>query len=203
MAATRVAVVGASNDPTKLTGRPIAYMMRRGFKGEIIPINPARTEVQGLKAYPSLAALEQPVDLAIVGTAAAQVEEVIEEGVKSERQIVRRVELRIFRARIRRRSATSATDGTGAPTQHRHRRPELPRRNQRGNRFDRLIHDGDGGERSRPRAASASPARAAPSALIGLILCSRRGSASAAGSPPGTSATSTSPRAWECWLRTR
>lgn len=83
MAATRVAVVGASNDPTKLTGRPIAYMMRRGFKGQIVPINPTRAEVQGLKAYPSLAALERPVDLAIVGTGAAQVEEVIEEGVKS------------------------------------------------------------------------------------------------------------------------
>ena len=83
MAATRVAVVGASNDPTKLTGRPIAYMLRRGFKGEIIPVNPTRSEVQGLKAYPSLAAIEQPVDLAIVGTAAAQVEQVLEEGVKS------------------------------------------------------------------------------------------------------------------------
>ena len=81
MAATRVAVVGASKNPTKLTGRPIAYMLRRGFKGEIIPVNPTRSEVQGLKAYPSLAAIEQPVDLAIVGTAAAQVEQVLEEGV--------------------------------------------------------------------------------------------------------------------------
>ena len=83
MAATRVAVVGASNDPTKLTGRPIAYMLRRGFKGEIIPINPTRSEVQGLKAFPSLGSLEQPVDLAIIGTAAAQVEQAIEEGVRS------------------------------------------------------------------------------------------------------------------------
>jgi acetate---CoA ligase (ADP-forming) len=58
MAATRVAVVGASNDPTKLTGRPIAYMLRRGFKGEIIPINPTRSEVQGLKAFPSLGSLD-------------------------------------------------------------------------------------------------------------------------------------------------
>jgi acyl-CoA synthetase (NDP forming) len=81
MAARRVAVVGASSDPTKLTGRPIAYMLRRGFNGEIIPINPARAEIQGLRAYPSLAAVDRPVDLALIGTAAAQVEPVILEGV--------------------------------------------------------------------------------------------------------------------------
>ncbi len=81
MAAKRIAVVGASNDPAKLTGRPIAYMLKRGFKGEIVPINPSRDEVQGLKAYPSLAALDRPVDLAIIGTAAAAVEGVIVEGI--------------------------------------------------------------------------------------------------------------------------
>ncbi len=81
MAATRVAVVGASNDPGKLTGRPIAYMLRRGFTGEIFPVNPNRPEIQGLKAYPSLSAIGQPVDLAIVGTAADQVEGVLEEGI--------------------------------------------------------------------------------------------------------------------------
>lgn len=81
MAATRVAVVGASNDPGKLTGRPIAYMLKRGFTGEIIPVNPARDVVQGLKAYPSLAALDRPVDLAIVGTAPDLVEGVLREGI--------------------------------------------------------------------------------------------------------------------------
>lgn len=81
MGATRVAVVGASNDPGKITGRPIGYMLRRGFKGEIFPVNPNRSEIQGLKAYPSLAAIGQPVGLAIVGTAADQVERVLEEGV--------------------------------------------------------------------------------------------------------------------------
>lgn len=80
MKATRVAVVGASNEPGKITGRPIAYMLRRGFNGEIFPVNPNRAEVQGLKAYPSLAAIGQPVDLAMVGTAADQVERVLEEG---------------------------------------------------------------------------------------------------------------------------
>jgi acyl-CoA synthetase (NDP forming) len=79
--ARSVAVVGASADPSKIAGRPIAYMLARGYAGALYPVNPARSEVQGLRCYPSLAAIGQPVDLAIVGTSAAQVEGVIAEGV--------------------------------------------------------------------------------------------------------------------------
>ncbi|MEZ2221570.1 acetate--CoA ligase family protein [Rhizobium sp. RCC_161_2] len=46
-----VAVVGASNDPSKLTGRPIAYLQRHGYGGTIYPINPRYQEIAGLKAY--------------------------------------------------------------------------------------------------------------------------------------------------------
>jgi len=79
--ARSVAIVGASADPGKITGRPLAYMLARGFTGDLYPVNPARTEVQGLHAYPSLSAIGKTVDLAIVGTAADQVETVIEEGI--------------------------------------------------------------------------------------------------------------------------
>lgn len=44
-------------------------------------MNPARSQVQGLRCHPSLAAIGEPVDLAIVGTGAAQVESVIAEGI--------------------------------------------------------------------------------------------------------------------------
>lgn len=79
--ARSVAIVGASSDPAKITGRPLAYMLARGYAGALYPVNPARSEVQGLPAYPSLSAIGQPVDLAIVGTAAEQVEPVIREGI--------------------------------------------------------------------------------------------------------------------------
>lgn len=79
--ARSVAIVGASSDPSKITGRPLAYMLARGYTGELYPVNPARTEVQGLPAYPSLSAIGKLVDLAIVGTAAEQVEAVIREGI--------------------------------------------------------------------------------------------------------------------------
>lgn len=79
--ARSVAIVGASADPTKITGRPLAYMLTRGFQGRLHPVNPARSQVQGLRCHPSLAAIGEPVDLAIVGTGAAQVESVIAEGI--------------------------------------------------------------------------------------------------------------------------
>jgi len=81
--ARSVAVVGASADPAKISGRPIAYMLARGYTGAIYPVNPGRQEVQGLRCYPSLAAIGKPVDLAIIGTAAAQVETAVLEGIAS------------------------------------------------------------------------------------------------------------------------
>ena len=71
-----IAIIGASENPNKIGGRPILYMKRHGFKGAIYPINPNRAEIQGLKSYPSLASLPEVPELAIVivggdGTVAA------------------------------------------------------------------------------------------------------------------------------------
>ncbi|MFD2857836.1 CoA-binding protein [Seohaeicola zhoushanensis] len=76
-----IAVVGASSNPMKLGGRPIAYMQKQGYRGTIYPVNPKATEIQGLPAYPSLSAIGQPVDLAIIAAPAAMVEETIREGI--------------------------------------------------------------------------------------------------------------------------
>ncbi len=81
--ARSVAVVGASADPAKISGRPIAYMLARGYQGDIYPVNPGRELVQGLRCYPNLAAIGKPVDLAIVGTAAHLVEGAIREGIEA------------------------------------------------------------------------------------------------------------------------
>ncbi|MEO1689061.1 MAG: CoA-binding protein, partial [Pseudomonadota bacterium] len=73
-----VAVVGASADPTRIGGRPIAYMQRFGFGGEILPVNPRRAEIQGLRAHPSLADLPREIDLAVLATPAADVPDALE-----------------------------------------------------------------------------------------------------------------------------
>lgn len=61
-----VAIIGASNDPAKLSGRPLDYLLRLGYRGTIVPVNPRRAEVQGVRSYRSLADAPGPVDLAIV-----------------------------------------------------------------------------------------------------------------------------------------
>jgi len=66
LAPKSVAIIGASDNPHKVGGRPILYMRRYGFKGSIYPINPARATVQGYKAFPNLDALPEAPDLVIV-----------------------------------------------------------------------------------------------------------------------------------------
>ena len=61
-----VAVIGASQNPDKVGGRPIDYLKRFGFKGRILPVNPLRNEIQGLKAYPNVSALPEAPEAVIV-----------------------------------------------------------------------------------------------------------------------------------------
>jgi acyl-CoA synthetase (NDP forming) len=72
-----VAIVGASDDPTRIGGRPIAYMRDAGFAGAILPVNPKRRTVQGLPAAPSVADLDRPIDFAIVALPAPAVNDAI------------------------------------------------------------------------------------------------------------------------------
>ena len=51
-----IALIGASSDPAKNTARPLQYLRKHGFKGGVFPINAAREEVLGEKAWPDLAA---------------------------------------------------------------------------------------------------------------------------------------------------
>lgn len=68
-----VAVIGASTDPTKTGGRPIAHNREIGFTGRIYPVNPGATEVQGWKAYPSVQEIPDELDCAIIAVPAASV----------------------------------------------------------------------------------------------------------------------------------
>jgi acetate---CoA ligase (ADP-forming) len=61
-----IALIGASENPNKVGGRPLLYLQRFGYRGRIYPINPNRAEVQGVRAYPDLASLPEAPDLAIV-----------------------------------------------------------------------------------------------------------------------------------------
>src|SRR5260221_5430514 len=63
---TRIAVVGASNDPSKYGNIIVRNLMRQGY--QVIPVNPAETTVAGLTAYRSLVEVEKPLDIVDVVT---------------------------------------------------------------------------------------------------------------------------------------
>jgi len=73
-----IAVIGASDNPHKVGGRPILFMKRYGFRGPIWPVNPGRSEVQGLKAYPDLAALPGVPDLVVVAVSGEEAVRAVE-----------------------------------------------------------------------------------------------------------------------------
>src|ERR1043165_9116117 len=64
-----VAVIGASDNPHKVGGRPILFVQRYGYKGAIYPVNAQRKTVQGLAAFPSIDATPDAPELAIVAVA--------------------------------------------------------------------------------------------------------------------------------------
>src|ERR1700735_5616939 len=79
LAPRSVAVLGASSDPTRISGRPIAYMRAQGFQGALYPINPNRAEVQGVKAYASIADLPENPDVALCAVPAGVPAPAVEE----------------------------------------------------------------------------------------------------------------------------
>lgn len=69
-----IAVIGASDDPRKIGGRPIRYMLEAKSDVKVYPVNPTRPEVQGLTAYPTASAIPGPVDQAIIAVPARHAE---------------------------------------------------------------------------------------------------------------------------------
>ncbi len=80
-----VAVIGASEAFDKFGGRVLAYLVRHGYAGAVYPINPHRDRLLGLQAYPSVVAVGQPIDVAIlavpVDSLAASIRDCAEGGV--------------------------------------------------------------------------------------------------------------------------
>lgn len=68
-----VALVGASDDPSKVSGRALRYLLQHGYAGAIHPVNSRRNTVQGTDAYSRIADVPDPVDLAVISLPAKAV----------------------------------------------------------------------------------------------------------------------------------
>ncbi len=68
-----IAMIGASSDFNKVNGRPLKHLLEKGFAGRLLPVNPKYEELGGLPCYPSIEALPEAADLAIVALPASEV----------------------------------------------------------------------------------------------------------------------------------
>ena len=73
-----VAIVGASPDPTKLGHRVLKNVVENGYPGRIYPIHPTAASVLDLPAYPSVIAVPEPIDLAVIVVPPQAVLDVVE-----------------------------------------------------------------------------------------------------------------------------
>lgn len=59
-----IAVVGLSSDPERYSNEVASFLQERGYR--IVPVNPNETEVLGERAYPSLRAVPEDVEIDVV-----------------------------------------------------------------------------------------------------------------------------------------
>ncbi|AGU49150.1 putative acetyl-CoA ligase [Variovorax paradoxus B4] len=74
-----VAVIGASADAAKTAGRPVAYLRKHGFTGEIYPVNPRVDSIGGLTCYPDIASIPGTPDVGIVLLGAERAHQAVRE----------------------------------------------------------------------------------------------------------------------------
>jgi acyl-CoA synthetase (NDP forming) len=74
-----VAIIGASGDTGKLTGRPLAYLERYGYRDKIFPVNPRYRTIGDHRCFPDVQSLPEAPDVAIVLLGSSRVVDVVKE----------------------------------------------------------------------------------------------------------------------------
>lgn len=77
-----VAVVGASREPGAIGNLVFRNLLAAGFSGTVYPVNPQASSVHGVRAYPSLAEVPEPIDIAIIAVPAEAVQDVAERAIQ-------------------------------------------------------------------------------------------------------------------------
>ncbi len=82
-----VAIIGASRNPAKLSHGVVKNLKTHGYRGPIYPVNPRGDEILGLKVYPSILDVPDPVELAVImipaGLVPAALEQCGQRGLKA------------------------------------------------------------------------------------------------------------------------
>jgi predicted CoA-binding protein len=75
-----IAVVGLSADPSKASHGVARYLKDQGYR--IFPVNPTVDEVFGLKAYPNLESVPEPIDVVDVFRPPKAVPEIVDAAIR-------------------------------------------------------------------------------------------------------------------------
>ncbi len=78
-----VAVIGASRTPGKVGHDIVANLVRGGFAGEILPVNPSTDEILGLGCYPDLKSCGHSIDLSVIAVPTAAVRQAVESSIQA------------------------------------------------------------------------------------------------------------------------
>jgi len=79
--ARTIAVVGMSSEPTKASNMVASYLQDEGYR--IVPVNPRGGVMRGEAAFPDLASIPFPVDLAVVFRPPGEVAHIVDQAVAS------------------------------------------------------------------------------------------------------------------------
>jgi acyl-CoA synthetase (NDP forming) len=82
--ATSIAVIGATERAGALGRKPVDFLIRYGYQGRILPINPKSSSILGLPAYPSVTQAPGPIDLALIMVSADRVAAAVQDCVDAE-----------------------------------------------------------------------------------------------------------------------
>lgn len=74
-----VALVGVSADERKLSGRPLRFLRKHGYRGEIYVVNPRHAQIDGIQSYPRLSSLPACPETVVITLPADAVPRAIEE----------------------------------------------------------------------------------------------------------------------------
>ena len=73
-----IAIIGASPDASKIRGLLQSLLQKNGYPGRLYPVNPSYREINGVPCFPSVEAIGEPIDLALIAIPALAVLEALE-----------------------------------------------------------------------------------------------------------------------------
>jgi len=73
-----VAVIGASDSTEKFGGRVMNFVVKHGFEGAVIPVNPSASRIRGMRAYAAIGDAPGPVDVALLAVPNAHIASAVE-----------------------------------------------------------------------------------------------------------------------------